>query len=190
MSLVRKLVWSGVVLGASVASAQPRFGVSTDVGVPDGLVTSFVVRPVSWFRAHAGVGYNAVSPGLRAGATLALPTWFSPTLSVAYGRYREGDANPVVRMVTGDSAFHSGILDRVGYAFADGYVGLQLGRERVAFSIEAGYSRVTGRVRGLGAPSDAMTSNPEAATTFAVAEDPRVVAWTVSARIGLTLYLR
>jgi hypothetical protein len=182
------LVASAILATASSASAEPRFGVTTDVGVPDGAMASLVVRPLSFLRGHVGAGHNGISAGFRAGATLSLPFWLSPTASISYGRYAEGDANPLVRRLAGDPSAHNVMLEKVGYQFADGYLGLQLGRRRVAFLMEAGYSRIEGKVRDL----DAMIAgdDPDAATTISFRQDPNVVVWSVSARIGLTVYLK
>lgn len=182
------LVVSGILATASVASAEPTFGVATDIGVPDGAMASLVVRPLSFLRAHVGVGHNAISTGFRAGATLSLPFWLSPTASISYGRYAEGDANPLARMITGDPSTHNAMLEKVGYQFADGYLGVQFGRRRVAFQLEAGYSRIQGNVRNL----DAMAADddPDAATTVSFHQDPSVVVLSLSARIGLTVYVK
>lgn len=188
-SLLPYLAVTGVLATATVASADPLFGVSTDVGVPDGAMASLVVRPLPFLRAHAGAGYNAISTGYRAGATLSLPFWISPIASVAYGRYPEGDANPLMRRISGDPSAHDEVLEKVGYQFADGYVGLQLGRKRVAFTIEAGYSRIEGKVRNLDSAADSSQSE-DSMTSVTVKQDPNVVVWTLSARIGLTVYVK
>lgn len=197
-SLVLRLVVAGALAstslaaaaaGAPVASAEPLIGVATDVGVPDGATASLVVRPLSFLRTHVGAGYNAISSGYRAGATLSLPRWFSPTASISYGRYPEGDANPLARRISGDPSMNSVMLDRVGYQFADGYLGLQFGRRRVAFQIEAGYSRIAGKVRNLDAMITAETV-PDASTTVSFHQDPNVVVWSLSARLGLTIYIK
>lgn len=188
-SLLRTLAVTSLLASASVASADPLFGVSTDVGVPDGAMASIVARPLSFLRAHAGAGYNAISTGFRAGATLSLPFWLSPTASISYGVYPEGDANPIARRISGDPDMHNPMLEKIGYQFADGYVGLQFGRERVAFQIEAGYSRIEGKVRNL----NAMTSGedmPDSQSSVSINQDPNVVVWSLSARIGLTVYVK
>lgn len=178
---------TSLVATLSVASADPLVGVSTDVGLPDGAMASVVVRPLSFLRAHVGTGTNAISRGYRAGATLSLPFWLSPTASVSYGYYPEGDANPIARRITGDSTIDNPMLQRVGYQFADGYVGLQFGQRRVSFQIEAGYSRISGKVRNL----DQMTDQPpDAQTTVSINQDPNVVVWSLSARVGLTVYVK
>lgn len=192
-SLLPYLAVTGLLATATLAtvptaSAEPLVGISTDVGVPDGAMASLVVRPLPFLRAHAGAGYNAISTGYRAGATLSLPFWFSPTASISYGKYKEGDANPLAQRITGDPSMHNEMLEKVGYQFTDGYLGLQFGRERVSFQIEAGYSRIEGKIRNL----DAMTSGDmaDSQSTVSINQDPNVVVWSLSARIGLTVYVK
>jgi hypothetical protein len=175
------MMWVGLLLAASPAAAEPvrTFGVMTDVGVPDGATASVVVRPVSAVRLSAGVAYNGVSTGGRVGVTLApVPWWISPTLSLDYGRYPEGDANPLARRVSGDDTFESSLLDRIGYDFADAHAGFVLGRKRASFYIQAGYSRTSGTLH----PDTSMS-----AVTFT--QDPRLIVWSVSARLGLVVYI-
>src|SRR5688572_24112483 len=93
---------------AATAQAEGWLGVTVDAGVPDGASAAVVVRPVSRLRLHAGATHNAISTGMRGGITLSpLRTWFSPTLSLDVGAYPEGDANPLVRTVSGDAMFSS-----------------------------------------------------------------------------------
>jgi hypothetical protein len=164
------------LLSPSLAAAD--VGVGADVGVPDGAVASVVVRPIRPIRVSAGISHNYVSPGVRAGVTLVpLRSWFSPTLSFDVGHYRDGDANPLARMLTGDAMFSERVLERVGYDYANAHFGLELGRKRCTFFVHAGASRITTAVHGLGSETVTFT------------EDPRIRAWTPSARLGLILYL-
>lgn len=189
-SLLPSLALTSLLASSSVASADPLLGVSTDVGVPDGAMASVVIRPLSFLRAHAGAGYNAISTGFRAGATFSLPFWLSPTASISYGVYPEGDANPLARRITGDSSMHDPMLEKVGYQFADGYVGLQFGRRRVSFQIEAGYSRIEGKIRNMGSMTDSEMSDSQSQTSVSINQDPNVVVWSLSARVGLTVYVK
>ncbi len=166
----------------SQATAEPRLGVTVDAGVPDGAGASFVVRPVSRVRLHGGITHNAVSAGARGGVTLVpFKSWFTPTVSLDYGIYAEGDANPVAQKLSGDSMFHSAMLEQIGYRYANAHLGLEFGRKRATFYIHAGMSRVTGTLHNLSETGDS------ASVTFS--EDPAFTATTVSARIGLVLYL-
>ena len=164
------------------APRTPRIGIMADAGVPDGATLSLVVRPVSFLRLNLGGGYNGISPGVRAGATLVpLKRWFSPVLAVDAGRYFEGDANPLYRRISGDEMFSSPLLERVGYDYADAHLGLELGRRWFTFYVHAGVSRVSGQVRQIAAATDGD------AVSFS--EDPSVKITSVSARLGFVFYL-
>ena len=172
---------SSVMVGRAAADDHlPRVGVMGDLGVPDGGVVSLVVRPVRAVRLHAGVGSDLVTTGMRAGVTLVpLSWWCSPSLSVDVGRYPEGDANGVARIVTQDPTYSSPMLDKVGYDYVDVHVGLELGRTWGTFYLHGGASRTSGALHGL--------SDPGGAVTFV--DDPRVTLWSPSVRIGLIVYV-
>jgi hypothetical protein len=172
---------------ASDEPSTPRIGAGVDLGLPDGATVSIVVRPIRSLRAHAGLSHNLISLGERVGLTwVPLSWWASPTLSVEYGHYADGNANPLVRMVSGDASFSSAILDRVGYDYANAHVGLELGRRWFTFYIHAGYSRITSTVHNLSAET---MSESAGNTTVTFSKDPSVRLWSVSARAGFIVYL-
>lgn len=181
----RLLVGFVLMLSAPVASAEtPHVGVMADVGVPDGASSSLVVRPLRHVRFHGGIGYNLVSTGWRGGLTLlALTGTATPTLSVDYGHYAEGDANQLARMFSGDPSYSSSYLERVGYDYVNAHVGFELGSARTRFYLRAGVSRVTTDLRD----THAMTTMD--AGTVTVASDSHVSVWTLSGRMGLVIYL-
>jgi hypothetical protein len=169
-------------LTAAVDAGHRRFGVTTDVGVPDGANAALVFRPIRALRLHAGGGYNLISSGVRAGVSVVpLSSWVSPTLSIDAGRYFEGDANPIARRIQGDSTYSSPMLERVGYDYVNAHLGLEFGRQWATFYIHAGMSRVSGTVYGI-----AEEIGEEDVT---LEEDPDVTLWSPSARIGLIVYV-
>lgn len=177
-----------IPVGTTQASPG-QLGVSLDVGVPDGGATSLSVAPLSMLRLHAGLSHNLVSPGVRLGATLVpLSTWITPTLSLDWGHYLEGDANPMARRLSGDDSFHSPVLARFAYDYANAHLGLELGRSWGTFYLHAGVSRITAVAHQLDAElqsdADAMSGD----TTVTFPEDPAVTVWTVSARLGFIVY--
>jgi hypothetical protein len=103
--------------------------------------------------------------------------------------YPEGDANPIARRISGDPDMHNPMLEKVGYQFADGYLGLQFGRKRVSFQIEAGYSRIEGKIRNLNSMASGEDMS-DSQTSVSINQDPNVVVWSLSARIGLTVYVK
>ena len=158
-----------------------HFGVMADAGAPDGAQVSLVVRPVRAIRLHGGVGYNGISSGLEGGISLVpFRTWFTPTLNVDYGSFPDGDATRLARLA--DPSASSPALRRVGYRFANARVGLEVGRKRATFYIHAGVSHITGTLH------DAAAALDDSTTVMVTTTDPRIEAWTVSARVGLVVY--
>jgi len=181
----RALLLAAAVLSSapSTALAERSLGVTVDAGVPDGAGASLVYRPISRLRLHAGATHNFITTGVRAGVTLApLRTWFSPTLNFDVGGYKEGDANPLIQMVSGDSSFHNDSFERVGYRYANAHLGLEFGRERATFYIHAGASYIATQVHELDGSSE------DGSTMVTFTEDPNVRMYTVSARLGLIIY--
>jgi len=164
----------------------PRIGAMVDVGAPDGASVSVVYRPLRPLRAYAGLSHNLISLGERVGVTLTPGWWASPTLSLEYGRFAEGNANPLVRAASGDDTFQSAVLERVGYSYANARLGLELGRKWFTFYLHAGMSRISGRVHNLSA---ATMSESSGTTTVSFSRDPDVRLWTASASLGFIVYL-
>lgn len=184
--LRRVAVSAALALAAAPAHADTRLGVMADVGAPDGANLSLVLHPVGPLRLEAGGGHNAVSPCVRGGVALVpFARSVTPTLSVDVGRCFEGDANPLARRVMGDPAYSSRVLDRVGYDYATARVGLELGGAHVRFFLDAGATRVRGGVHGASTTADEMSG---ATVTFT--SDPAVTLTTVSARLGLIVYVK
>jgi hypothetical protein len=185
----RFLALATVLLASSAAQASPSVGVMADLGVPDGANGSLVLNPISKIRLAAGGGYNGISRGMRGGITFVpFGTWVTPTLSLEYGNYVEGDANPLAQRISGDPTFHSDALQRIGYSYANAHAGLEFGRKFI-FYIHAGMSRITGSY-----PMTQMSFNDSAGmtsgnTTVTFTKDPSVEIYAVSARIGFVLYL-
>lgn len=182
--MLRTLLVAAAVLAPAVAAADRTLGVTVDAGVPDGAAASIVYRPISQFRFHAGATHNMITTGVRAGVSIVpLKSWFSPSINFDAGSYQEGDANPLVQMISGDSEFHNDQLEKVGYRYANAHLGLELGRQRATFYLHAGGSYIAGKVRNLDAATDGT-----GATTVSFTTDPDVRLLTVSAKLGLIIY--
>ena len=160
-----------------------QFGAMFDLGVPDGTMLSFVYRPISLARLHAGAGYNGVSPGLRLGAAL-LPFGAGPSVSLDYGHYFEGDANGLAGLV-GNEKGSNVLLQRVGYDFVNLRAGMELGGDRFTFFARGGISWIRTTIHefeSLLTPSgDASNGN----TSISVTEDPVLSAFVPSLQLGL-----
>jgi hypothetical protein len=172
---------------ASSAPSLPWIGAGADVGVPDGATVSIVYRPIRQLRAQLGVSHNLISLGERAGLTyVPFASWFTPTLSLEYGHYAEGNANPLYKRFAGSDASDRPVLQRIGYDYASARIGLELGRKWFTFYLHAGVSRITGTVHNLDAETMSESSGT---TTVSFPSDPNVKVWTASARLGFIVYL-
>jgi hypothetical protein len=169
----------------------PRLGIMADAGLPDGVTASLVYRPRRWVRAHVGGGYNMISPGVRAGATLA-PFGWGPSLTLEAGHYFDGNANRVARKLAGSSFNDSALLERVGYDFANAHLGFEVGYRRMTFYLHAGMSYMHASLHNAqtllqseAGGSSLVSSNSE----VTVARDPVLRAFVPSAKLGLIVYV-
>ncbi len=170
--------------------ALPRFGVMADAGLPDGANASLVFRPFSWLRAHGGGGTNMISKGVRAGVTL-VPFGSGLSATLEAGHYFDGDANGLARRFAG-SSFQSELLERVGYDYANGHLGLDFGSRRVTFYIHGGMSYVRANIHNVDSvlSAQAAANGADSGTTeVSVKQDPIVRAWFPSVKLGLIVYL-
>jgi hypothetical protein len=173
------------------AASLASIGLMMDVGVPDGMNAALVYRPTSWLRTHAGGSYNMISAGVRGGLAL-IPFGAGPSLVLEGGHYFEGNANGLARKFAGDSFKDKAVLDRVGYDYVNGHLGLEMGSRRVTFYIHGGMSYVRATVHNLDSlVEEEATANgaATASTEFSITKNPIVKAWTPSAKLGLIVYL-
>jgi hypothetical protein len=96
-----------------------------------------VYRPLPWLYAAGGAGYNLIRPGIKASVTLVNPFWVPLSLTGELGHYFEGNANTAINRFSGQTT-NLAVLERVGYQFANGLLGLELGSRRVAFYVRGG----------------------------------------------------
>jgi hypothetical protein len=169
----------------------PIFGLMADVGVPDGLIGSLAIRPLSWVRVSAGGGTNGISRGWRTGITL-LPFAAGPSASFEYGRYQSGNANPLAEKVIGGGFDGSPLLERVGYDYMNAHLGLDFGSRRVVFFLHGGVTVVRGQVHNVDAAirnSTASSTDANGTTEVVVRQDPTVKAVGSSVKLGLIVYI-
>ncbi len=175
---------AAVLLTTTAGTAEAknrRYGLMVDAGVPEGASGSFVYRPWSFLRLHAGGGTNLIAPGVRGGLSIILPTGLSA--NVEAGRAFGGDANSLVRMLSGDGTLDVAALRDVGYDYANFRVGLEFGRTWATFYVHGGMTYLRGTVKNAG------TSLSSDETTVTFAGDPRVSVWSPSVRVGLIVYI-
>ena len=167
----------------------PIFGVMADVGVPDGLIGSLVVRPWKWLRFCAGGGANGISYGWRTGITL-LPLGQGPSASLEYGGYLEGDANGMAKTLGFGS---SPVLQKVGYQYTNAHLGLDFGSRRFVFFLHGGVSVLWGQIHNLNAVIPAPTASDASVTgttQLVVPQDPNARVVTPSVKLGFVVYVR
>ena len=175
------------VAAAGTAQAGPGpVGVMVDMGVPDGLNGSIVVRPIRPLNLHLGMGTNLISYGVRAGATLyVLPTSITPSLNAEAGRYFPGDANAAANRLGLSSDSDNPLLREVGYDYGNLHLGLDIGRERFSFYIHAGLSTVRGKLRHL---DEMVSEDADEDLTIEVRQDATATLVGPSGRIGFLFF--
>jgi hypothetical protein len=171
-------------LQARQAERWPLVGAMVDVGVPDGLIGSLVVRPWKWVRAYGGGGSNSVSKGWRGGLAL-IPFGSGPSLSVEYGSYGQGDANGLVRSVAGGDWSGSPLLSKLEYDYVNAHAGLEFGGKHFTFFVHGGVSRVWAKLHTSGA----VLTDTGSDTVVQVNQDPKLKAFGSSLKVGLILFL-
>jgi hypothetical protein len=165
-------------------SEANQFGAMLDVGLPDGTMASFVFRPISLLRLHAGVGYNAVSPGFRIGAAL-LPFGSGPSVSLDYGHYFEGDANGIAGTLTGTNEADSVLLERFGYDFVNLRAGMEIGGDTFVFFTRGGVSWVRTTIHEFATLLDSGNNSANENTSIVVTKDPILSAFVPSFQLGM-----
>lgn len=172
------------------AKAQPRkYGVMLDLGVPDGVVASFVYRPIKMARVHGGLGYNGISPGVRLGAAF-LPFGWGPSLDLTYGHYFEGDANGLVGLIAGANQEESALLSSVGYDYVNLRAGMELGGDRFTFFFRGGISWVHTTLHNIDSllePEDGSATN--GSIKIEIPQDPTLNAFAPTLQLGLIVQL-
>ncbi len=119
------------------------FGLMLDVGAPDGVGVSAVLRPVRWLRINAGVTTNTLSLGVRGGISLVpLTAFITPSINLDLGHYFDANYNELVDRFGGIPLQTTVPIDDVGFNYGGASLGLELGKpERFAVSLRVGLSR-------------------------------------------------
>ena len=170
-----------IALTASAVRAEPehkRFGVMTDLGLPDGLVASFAYRPHRMIAGHAGLGHNSNSPGVRAGVAFS-PIQFAvaPYLALDAGHYFEAETADWMRSAAEKAGLDDKTLERVGYSYVNGHLGLRLGSRSAAFTLQFGLSYID-------ATAEVIKPKPNFVPTVELYRETVVHVWTMSGRGG------
>jgi hypothetical protein len=173
-------------LEQKVEHPLPMLGLMLGAGVPDGATGSAVFRPFSFVRGEAGLSYNMISKGVRAGVTL-LPFGAGPSATVEAGHYFNGNANGIARSIAGAGFHDSAILQSVGYDYANAHLGLDFGTRRVVFFLHGGMSYIRATVHNVNEQLASSTSGSN--TTVSFGQDPTIRVVTPSAKLGFIFYI-
>ena len=114
-----------------------------------------------------------------------MPLGSGPCVAVEYGSYGQGDANGLVRSMTGGDFGGSPLLEKLEYQYANAHAGLEFGGKRFTFFVHGGVSRVWAQLHG----SSGTLANTGADTVVRVSSDPKIKAFGSSLKIGLILFL-
>jgi hypothetical protein len=118
-------------------------GVMLDVGAPDGVGISAVVRPVRWLRINAGVTTNTLSLGVRGGISLVpLTAFITPSINLDVGHYFDANYNKLVKRVGGIPLQTSVPINDVGFNYGGANLGLEFGKpDLFTVSLRVGLAR-------------------------------------------------
>lgn len=118
-------------------------GVMLDVGAPDGVGVSAVVRPVRWLRLNAGFTTNTLSLGVRGGISLVpLTAFITPSINLDLGHYFDANYNKLVDRFGGIPLQTQVPINDVGFNYGGASLGLEAGKpERFSVSLRVGLSR-------------------------------------------------
>ncbi|MBN1206808.1 MAG: autotransporter outer membrane beta-barrel domain-containing protein [Myxococcaceae bacterium] len=191
-SSLRLMQDPGDASSASVESEAPSgsshklgLGVMLDVGAPDGVGVSAVLRPLQWLRINAGLTTNTLSLGLRGGLSLVpLSSFISPSLNVDFGHYLDAKYNDLVDRL-GNLPLQTDLpVENVGFNYLGASLGLEIGKpERFSFFLRVGLAH------------GSMTINEAEALLRDVTGDPDITAQpltfrftTPSVKLGFLLY--
>lgn len=185
------------LIAGHTANADHRFripdyrvwGVMVDAGVPDGFNGSLTYRPDPQLRLHVGGGHNLIGKGIRGGLTmLTRRGWFSPSLTFEVGHYFRGNANRLAQQVSDDETIDITALQSVGYNYGNAHLGLEMGVRRLTFYFHVGGSYIMTTLRGLNETIAKEVPHEEGEPMIEIRDDPEVLAFTLSARLGFIFY--
>jgi hypothetical protein len=161
-------------LSASAAAPRKHYvGLLVDIGVPDLVGLSIMVRPLHWLHLTATGTTDLFSGGIGGGVTVVpLDKIVSPSLTVDGGHVFAAATHGIPRSI--------GIPldgDRIGYDYFDAQAGIEIGaNKRAFFFLHAGVSYM----------DIAYTPPKDSNMGF---KDASLRIWGPSAKLGVGVYL-
>lgn len=165
-----------------------------NVGLPEGVLTSFVYQPIGYVRLNAGLGFNAISPSLSVGVS-GHPLGYSwgPSFGIDYGHYFEGDASGLVEVLTGPIESNVSPMKNVGYDYVNFRLGMEYGGERFVFFGRGGVSWIGTEIHALNelieAEAAASEGDVPSTTSVKFTHDPVLSIWAPSLSFGMIVRL-
>jgi hypothetical protein len=173
---------------AASRAADPgaaRLGVQLDAGFPGGAAAALAWRPIPQLRLDAGLTYDLVGVGVRAGATLV--PWrlaVSPSLRVQAGHTFEGDAGNLVGHFTTLTSQEQQALAKVSYDHLALLAGIELGDpDRVVFFVRGGIAWLWATAGGFDPVARAADSQVISAA------DPSARVRTLAVGLGVLFFV-
>jgi hypothetical protein len=170
---------------AEDTSGKVRIGAMLDVGAPDGVGVSAVVRPIEWLRINAGITTNTLSLGVRGGISLVpLSTFIAPSLNADFGHYFDTSYNDIVDRLGGIPLQTDVKIEDVGFNYAGASVGLEIGKpERFNFYLRVGFASGRLVINDAEALLRDVTGDPDLTST------PLTIRFTSpSVKLGFLFY--
>jgi hypothetical protein len=112
-----------------------------------------------WLRLRVAL-IGGSNSGAEMGATAILShSWLSPTITTEAGRSSGGDAFSRVRVITKSPYLDPSLIRGFSYNYEAAYVGLELGVQSFAISVNLGLTRAEKSYQSIQS-AEATTSNP------------------------------
>lgn len=161
------------------------FGMSSDVGMPDGLNAGLVVAPFDWLHLGLSLGTNSASLDYRGGVSF-VPMGWGPSFNFEVGHCNTAATTKVIRYFFSVPSWVAPYVQQLGYTYFNAHVGYDWTVGSVTMFVHGGYTYLAGTVH---APQPVVvvdnTSSPPTTTNITFAQDGSVHAHTMSAKVGL-----
>ncbi len=172
----------------AVAAARPSgpksggrvLGLGIDLGVPDGVNLGLMLSPSDWLRLEASLGTNSASLGYRGGLSL-VPVGWGPSFNFELGHCNLAAPTDTVRTFFSVPKWVEPYVQQLGYTYFNAHLGFDLVYGRATMFVHGGYTYLMGTVR---APAPVVVDK-STNTSVTIAEDGKVYAHTLSAKVGL-----
>jgi hypothetical protein len=172
-------------VSAPGAGDKLGLGVMLDVGAPDGVGFSAVVRPIQWLRINAGLTTNSLSLGVRGGISLVpLSSFVAPSINLDLGHYFNTNYNDLIDRFGGNPLKTTVPIQDVGYNYGGASLGLEIGKpDRFSVSLHVGLAHGSLTIDDAEQLLRDVTSDPT------ITAKPLTLRFTTpSVKLGFLLY--